>query len=73
MNLTSIRYFVHCAKVRSLTAAAKDLAVAQPALTRRIHQLEDECGVQLLERQARGVSLTWHCRLSTIVQHDEDH
>ena len=69
MDLTSIRYFVHCAEVRSLTAAAKDLAVAQPALTRRIHRLEEECGVQLFERQARGVSLTpegqkflEHCR-----------
>jgi LysR family nitrogen assimilation transcriptional regulator len=69
MDLTSIRYFVHCAEVRSLTAAAKDLAVAQPALTRRIHRLEEEYGVQLFERQARGVSLTAdgqkfleHCR-----------
>jgi len=69
MDLTSIRYFVHCTEVRSLTAAARDLAVAQPALTRRIHRLEEECGVQLFERQARGVSLTpeghrflEHCR-----------
>jgi LysR family transcriptional regulator, nitrogen assimilation regulatory protein len=69
MDLTSIRYFVHCAEVKSLTAAAKDLAVAQPALTRRIHRLEEECRAQLFERQARGVSLTpegqkflEHCR-----------
>jgi DNA-binding transcriptional LysR family regulator len=69
MDLTSIRYFVHCSEVRSLTAAARDLAVAQPALTRRIYRLEEECGVQLFERQARGVSLTpdgqkflEHCR-----------
>jgi len=69
MDLTSIRYFVHCAEVRSLTAAAKDLAVAQPALTRRIHRLEEDFGVRLFEREPRGVSLTAagqkfldHCR-----------
>ncbi len=69
MDIKSIRYFVHCAEVRSLTAAARDLAVAQPALTRRIHRLEEEFGVRLFDRQPRGVSLTpagetflEHCR-----------
>jgi LysR family nitrogen assimilation transcriptional regulator len=69
MDLTSIRYFVHVAEVGSITVAARDLRIAQPALTRRIQRLEDESGSQLLLRLPRGVQLTAvgrefleHCR-----------
>jgi LysR family transcriptional regulator, nitrogen assimilation regulatory protein len=69
MDLTSIRYFVHVAEVGSITIAARDLRIAQPALTRRIQRLEDDSGSQLLLRLPRGVQLTAvgrefleHCR-----------
>jgi LysR family transcriptional regulator, nitrogen assimilation regulatory protein len=69
MDLTSIRYFVHVAEVGSITIAARDLRIAQPALTRRIQRLEDDSGAQLLLRLPRGVQLTAvgrefleHCR-----------
>ena len=42
----------------SFTKAAAQLRVAQPALSRRIQDLEDEIGVDLLKRSPRGVSLT---------------
>ena len=58
MDLTSIRYFVHVAEVGSITIAARDLRIAQPALTRRIQRLEDGSGTQLLLRLPRGVQLT---------------
>jgi LysR family hca operon transcriptional activator len=41
-----------------LTAAERRLNTSQPSLSRQIRDLESEVGVQLLERQARGVALT---------------
>jgi DNA-binding transcriptional LysR family regulator len=38
--------------------AAQALGIAQPALSRQIRQLEEEIGVDLLERLPRGVRLT---------------
>jgi DNA-binding transcriptional LysR family regulator len=40
------------------TKAAAQLRVAQPALSRRVQDLEDEIGVDLLRRSPRGVTLT---------------
>jgi len=41
-----------------MTRAAAKLHMAQPALSQSISQLESELGFQLLERHARGVTLT---------------
>jgi len=53
-----LRYFVTAAEEGQLTRAAAKLQIAQPALSQAIAQLESELGVQLLERHARGVTLT---------------
>lgn len=58
MDLRGIRYFVHIAELGSITRAAQHLRVAQPALSRHIHVLEEELGVPLLVRLPRGVRLT---------------
>ena len=58
MNLRALRYFVAIADAGSLTAAAAAVAVAQPALTRQLRDLEADLGVQLLLRLPRGVRLT---------------
>ena len=58
MNLTQLRYFVAMARNKSLSRAASDLHISQPALTRQIKLLESELGGGLLQRHARGVSLT---------------
>lgn len=51
-------YFVTVAEEGQITRAAARLHVAQPALSQAISQLEEELGIELLERHARGVTLT---------------
>jgi DNA-binding transcriptional LysR family regulator len=45
-------------EVLNFTKAAQKLRVAQPALSRQIRDLEEELGVQLLERGARATKLS---------------
>lgn len=58
MNLKQLRYFQAIAEHGSISRAAANLNVAQPAISRHIQQLEHELGTKLLQRHARGVSLT---------------
>ncbi|HZP79812.1 MAG TPA: LysR substrate-binding domain-containing protein [Pseudolabrys sp.] len=58
MDLRSLRYFVSAAKLNSISKAANQLHVAQPALGRQIRKLEKDLGVELLGRDSRGVQLT---------------
>jgi LysR family nitrogen assimilation transcriptional regulator len=58
MDLRALRYFVHVAEVRSFSKAAVQLRVAQPALSRQVRKLEDELGVELLERAGHQIALT---------------
>lgn len=59
MELRHLRYFVAVAEEGSLTVAAqKRLFTSQPSLSRQIKDLEDDVGVQLLVRSARGIELT---------------
>ncbi|HDR9173065.1 TPA: LysR family transcriptional regulator [Burkholderia vietnamiensis] len=58
MDLRQMRYFVAVAECRSISVAARLVHVAQPALTRQMHALEEELGTSLFDRTTRGVSLT---------------
>jgi len=58
MELRHLRYFVGVAEALSFTRAAEKLHTAQPSLTRQISDLEEELGVQLLNRTKRQVTLT---------------
>ncbi len=58
MELRHLRYFVAVADDLNFTRAAARLHLAQPSLTRQIHNLEDELGLRLLNRSKGRVALT---------------
>ncbi|MGI9433342.1 MAG: LysR family transcriptional regulator [Geminicoccaceae bacterium] len=43
---------------RSLTLAAKQLGLSQPSLSQQLSKLEDDIGQRLVDRSAKGLSLT---------------
>ncbi len=58
MELRHLKYFIAVAEELSFSRASERVRVAQPALSAQIRTLEEELGVQLLERHSRGVALT---------------
>ena len=52
------RYFLAIARARSLTGAAKALAVSQPTVSRRLEAMERNLGSQLFHRTRKGYELT---------------
>jgi DNA-binding transcriptional LysR family regulator len=51
-------FFYHVAREQSFSRAADAVRAPQPVISRHVHKLEDEIGVQLLERHGRGVRMT---------------
>lgn len=58
MELRELRNFMRVARAGSVSRAAQELRLAQPALSRQIKKLEDELGVPLFARHGRGVRLS---------------
>lgn len=58
MDLKRLRTFICLAELGSLTRAADQLRIAQPALSRQIRLLEEEVGMPLFNRHSRGMTLT---------------
>jgi DNA-binding transcriptional LysR family regulator len=57
-DLQELQAFLAVAERSSFRAAAEDMHISQPALSRRIEKLEAQLGARLLERTTRRVSLT---------------
>lgn len=58
VNLEYYKIFYHVATELSITGAAKKLCISQPAVSQAVKQLEQELGIELFTRCAKGVSLT---------------
>ncbi|WP_426616229.1 LysR substrate-binding domain-containing protein [Bradyrhizobium sp. McL0616] len=58
MQYRHLHYFVSVVEAGSFSRAASTIHVAQPALSQQIAQLEEQLGVDLLLRSARGVRPT---------------
>ncbi|CUX03278.1 putative transcriptional regulator (fragment) [Agrobacterium genomosp. 2 str. CFBP 5494] len=58
MRIRQLESFVCICELGSITKAAAALNIVQPALGAQISSLEEELGVQLLERGRRGVVVT---------------
>jgi DNA-binding transcriptional LysR family regulator len=53
-----LRNFLVCTRLGSISRAAQSLGRTQPALSQQLRRLEDIVGEALLQRAAKGVSLT---------------
>ena len=58
MELSQLNYFLVAARYEHMTKAAKELHIAQPALTKSIHKLEQELGLPLFSPSGRNIKLT---------------
>lgn len=58
VNLDLYRVFYTVAKRGSLTKAAEELYISQPAVSQSIRQLENQLGVSLFNRTHRGMELS---------------
>lgn len=53
-----LQTFIEVARQRSVGRAADVLAITQPAVTRTIRELEDYLGVDLFEKEGRGIRIS---------------
>lgn len=58
VNLEYYKIFYYVAKHKSITLAAEELFISQPAVSQSIKQLENSIGGNLFLRTSKGVSLT---------------
>ncbi|WP_439766315.1 LysR family transcriptional regulator [Falsigemmobacter intermedius] len=57
-TLRQLQFFIAAAETRSVTGAARQLSISQSSVTEAIRALEEDLGIQLFERQARGMEIT---------------
>ena len=58
MHLDELESFIQVARLRSFSAAAQQLHISQPAMSKRIQSLESHLGVSLFDRLGKRVRLT---------------
>ncbi|MBW6506511.1 MAG: LysR family transcriptional regulator [Rhodobacteraceae bacterium] len=57
-TLRQLQFFVAAAEQGSVTGAARALSISQSSVTEAVRALEDDLGVTLFDRQARGMEIT---------------
>ncbi|QWI72952.1 LysR family transcriptional regulator (plasmid) [Bacillus mycoides] len=58
MDIRQLSYFIEVAKLKSFTKASQSLHLSQPTLSKMVKNLEEEVGMELLDRSARQSELT---------------
>lgn len=58
MRFSQLRYFVAACRCGSLTKAAAEFQISQPALSKAIKALEEELEVELFRRAGKKLVLT---------------
>lgn len=58
MDLRQLTYFLAIAETGSVSAASRQVHIAQPALTRQLRLLEEDLATRLFERRSSGMELT---------------
>ncbi len=58
MNLKHLNYYIEIVKHQSFTKASKELFVCQSALSKAVKSLENEFGVELIDRRSKEFRLT---------------
>ena len=56
MNIKQIEYFIDLSKSLSFTKTAQHFYISQTAITKQIHNLEDELGIPLFIRDKKEYS-----------------
>lgn len=70
MNLQDWKLLTELYKSNSISQASENLFISQPALTRRLKQIEEEFSATILIRSSKGVTFTPHGRL--LVQYSQN-
>ncbi len=60
MNLRQLEFFVALAETEHMTKVAKKLNTSQPNISHAIASLEQELGIELIEKKGRNVVMTYH-------------
>jgi DNA-binding transcriptional LysR family regulator len=58
MDINALKAFIQVAELHSFSAAGEKLHLTQPAISKRISQLEAQLGVKLINRIGRSITLT---------------
>lgn len=58
MKISDIDAFAAVVRCQSLSQAAYDLGITQPAITRRVQNLEEALGIELLDRNTKPMRPT---------------
>lgn len=76
MDFRQLKYFLRVVEEGAISSAAKQIPIAQPALTRQLRMLEDNVGATLLLRSRQGIKLTaagetFHSEVSRLLREFE--
>ena len=63
MELKKLEYLLKVSELGSITEAAKQLYITQPALSQVISAMEKKYGIQIFERREGGLSLSYEGKL----------